>query len=92
MKKLHGCNFSEKNDCPVPHKCVTLEILYDTSVTNDKDDVENIYYGLCETSFMERYHSQLKRRKTFLFHLDIKERQYASSIKWKLYLLFAVNP
>ena len=34
----------------------------------------------------------LNRSKIFLLHLDIKERQNALSIKWKLYLLFAVNP
>lgn len=98
MKKIYGCNFKEKSNCALPHKFLTPEILYETSVTNNNDDVEKIYHGLCKTAFNEtkgtaiNSFKNLNRSKIFLLHLDIKERQNASSIKWKLYLLFAVNP
>ena len=29
--------------------------VYQTTVTNSKDDVAKIYYGLCETAFKKRY-------------------------------------
>ena len=39
------------NDWPLQHKCSTPAIAYQATVTNDKDDVKKIYYGLCETAF-----------------------------------------
>ena len=40
-------------------------IIYEVKVTNDKDNNEKIYFGLCETPFKERYtnHNKSKRNK-----------------------------
>ena len=37
------------------NKCLTPNIIYEATVTNNTDMVEKIYFGLYETSFKERY-------------------------------------
>ena len=44
-----------RNDCFLQHKCLTPGIVYRATATNNKDDIEKIHYGLCETAFKERY-------------------------------------
>ena len=53
--QVYRCNFRVRNDCPLQHKCLTPEIVYQATVTNNNDDAEKIYYGLCEATFKERY-------------------------------------
>ena len=53
--QVYGCNCRMKNDCTLQHKCLTPGIVYQTIVTNNKDGVEKIYDGLCETALNERY-------------------------------------
>ena len=48
-------NCRVRNECPLQHKCLTPGIVYQVTVTNNKDDVKKIYYGLYETPFNERY-------------------------------------
>ena len=57
--QLYGCNCRVKS---VPCKCLTPGIVYQATVTNNKDEVEKIYDGLliimvCETAFKERNHT-----------------------------------
>ena len=52
--QVYGCSCRVRNDCRLQHKCLTPEIVYHVTVTNNTDDVEKIYYGLCETAFKER--------------------------------------
>ena len=37
------------------NKCLTPNIIYKAKVINNTNIVEKIYFGLCETSFKERY-------------------------------------
>ena len=53
--QVYGCNCEVRNDCPLQHKCLTPGIVYQATVTNNKDDVEKIYNGLFGTAFKERY-------------------------------------
>ena len=50
-------NCKKKNICPMENKCLTSNIIYEVTVTNNTNMVEKIYFGLCETSFKERYHN-----------------------------------
>ena len=36
----YGCNCRVRNDCPLHHKCLTPAIVYQATVTNNKDDTE----------------------------------------------------
>ena len=69
-----------RNACPLQHKCLTPGIVYQSTVINNKDNVENIYFSLCETAFKERY-----RNRTTSFRLE-KNRNVAelSNYIWAL--------
>ena len=63
------------------------------SAANNKDDVESIYYGLCETAFKERYrnHTSSFRHEKNRNHTEfsnyiwaLKKDKVAPSIKWKI--------
>ena len=53
--QVYGCNCRMRNDCPLQHKCLTPRIVYQATVPNNKDGVERIFCGLCETAFKEKY-------------------------------------
>ena len=81
-----------RNDCPLQHKCLKPGIVYQATFTNNKDGVEKICYGLCETAFKESYWNQASsfrheknRYETELFHYiwALNKDKIAPSIKWK---------
>ena len=37
-----SCNCSVRNDCPLEHKCLTLGIIYQATVSTNKDDREKL--------------------------------------------------
>lgn len=45
-------------------------MIYAAKVTNDKDNDEKIYFGLCETPFKERYNNHTK---LFINEASMKE-------------------
>ena len=90
--QVYGCNCEVRNDCPLQHKCLTPGIVYQATFTNNKDGVEKICYGLCETAFKESYWNQASsfrheknRYETELFHYiwALNKDKIAPSIKWK---------
>ena len=38
-----GCNCRVRNNCPLHNKCLTPEMVYQATATNNKVDVENMY-------------------------------------------------
>ena len=52
--QINGYNCRVTSRCSLQHKCLTSGIVHETTITNNKVDVEKIY-GLCETSFKESY-------------------------------------
>ena len=55
----YGCNCRKKNGYPMQNKCLTRNVMYEATVTNNTSIVEKIYFGLCENSFKERYHNHM---------------------------------
>ena len=91
--QVYGCNCRVRNDCPLQHKCLTPGIVYQATVTNSNDDAEKIYYGLCETTFKERYRNhtssfrhEKNRNETELSNCiwALKRDKIVPSIKWKI--------
>ena len=89
-----------RNDCPLQHKCLTPGIVYQATVTNNKDDEEKIYNGLCETAFKEKYrnHTSSFRHEKYRYEtelsnnvLALKKDKIVPSIKWKICALFVEN-
>ena len=42
--QVYSCNCIVRNDCPLQHKCFTPGIVYQATVTINKDDVENFLW------------------------------------------------
>ena len=89
----HGCNCRQKNDCPMQNKCLTQNIVYEATVTNNVDTVEKIYFGLCETSFKKRYsnHTKSFRLKKYSketelskYVWELKRENKTAIIKWRI--------
>ena len=98
--QVYGSNCSVINDCPLQHIYFTPGIVYQTAVTNNKNDVEKIYHGLCEIAFKERFrnHTSSFRRKknrnetklsNYIYALK-KEKKYLL-LNEKYYALFVEN-
>ena len=75
------------------HSHIPPGIAYQATVTNNKDDVERIYYDLCETAFKERYRNhtssfrhEKNRNETELSNYiwALKKDKIVPSIKWKI--------
>ena len=83
-----------RNDCLLQHKCLTPGIVYQATVTNNKDDVERIYYGLCETAFKERYrnHTSSFRHELSNYIWALKKDKIVPSIKWKILRIVRGKP
>ena len=91
--QVYGCNCRVRNDCTLQHKCLTPGIVYQATVTNSNHGVEKIYYGLCETTFKERYQNRTSsfrheknRYETELSNYiwALKKDKIVASIKWKI--------
>ena len=91
--QFYDYNCRVRNYCPLHHKCLTSGIVYQATVTNNKDDVERIYYGLCDTAFKEKYRNHTSSfrneknrndRELSNYILALKNDKIVPSIKWKI--------
>ena len=100
--QVYGCNCRVRNGCPLQHKCLTPGIVYQATVTNNTDDAaEEIYYGLCETTFKECYGNhtssfrhEKNRNETELSHYiwTLKKDKIVPSITWKILRIVRGKP
>ena len=66
--------------CRIMNKCLTPNIIYEATVTNNTDMVEKIYFGLCKTPFKEMY-----RNHTSCFRLQSRSKDTElSKYVWEL--------
>ena len=87
--QVYVCNCRVRSDCPLQHKCLIPGIVYEAIVTNNKDDVEKIYYGLCKTALQERYRNSFRHEKNrnetelsnYIWALKKKKVTFS---KWKI--------
>ncbi len=85
------CNCRRKEECPLPQKCTTKNIVYEAKVTTPTD--EKFYIGLTATSFKTRYanhkasfNNSEKRNQTELSaHIwKLKDQNKPYTITWKV--------
>lgn len=77
----YGCNCRKKNECPMQNKCLTPSIIYEATVTNNTDKVEKIYFGLCQTSFKERYGNHTRSFRLPRYSKDTELSKYVWELK-----------
>ena len=76
----YGCNCSNKDECPLENKCLTLRIAHRADVTNNKTDEHKYYYGISDTPFKEHY----ENHKTSFRHRSHLTASDLSKYYWKL--------
>ena len=76
----YGCNCSNKNECPLENKCLTLRIVHRADVTNNKTVEHKYYYGISDTPFKERY----ENHRTSFRHRSHLSASDLSKYYWKL--------
>ena len=99
--QVYDCNCRVRNDWPLQHKCLTPASVYQTTATNNKNDVEKTYYGLCEIAFNERYRDHTNsfrhgenRNETELssYIWALKKGKIVRSMKWEILRIVRGKP
>ena len=72
----YACNCSKKNEFPMQNKFLTPNIMYEVTVTNNTHIIEKIYFGLCETSFKERYRNHTSSFRLQSYSKDTELSKY----------------
>ena len=69
------------SECPMQNKCLTPNIIYQATVTSNTNIVEKIYFGLCETSFKERYRNLTRSFRLQSYSKDTELSKYVWELK-----------
>ena len=77
----YGCNYRKMSECPMQNKCLTPNIIYQATVTSNTNIVEKIYFGLCETSFKERYRNLTRSFRLQSYSKDTELSKYVWELK-----------
>ena len=77
----YGCNCRKKNECPMQNNCLTPNIIHEATVTNNTSIVEKTYFGLCETSFKERYRNHISSFRLQSRSRDIELSKHVWELK-----------
>ena len=88
------CNCIRKQQCPLNEKCLTNNVLYQTSITtNEENPKTKFYYGVCETAFKLRYPNHKKTFNKIKYQTDkelsneywnIISSSKTSNISWEI--------
>ena len=83
------------------NKCLTPNIIYEATVTNNIDIVEKIYFGSSETSFKERYRDHIRSFRLQSYSKDtelskdaweLKNENKIPFIKWRILKKVCAKP
>ena len=61
--------------------CLTPNIIYQTTVTNNTDIAEKTYFGLCETSLKDRYCNHTRSFRLQSYSKDTEVSKYIWELK-----------
>ena len=77
----YGYNYRKMSECPMQSKCLTPNIINEATVTSNTDIVEKIYFGLCETSFKNRYRNHTRSFRLQSYSKDTELSKYVWELK-----------
>ena len=90
-KPEDSCNCQIKDECPLPGKCTTAQVIYQATVTTQ--NTKETYIGLTCRTFKERFyshnsdftHEDQKTSTTLSTHIwNLKESGLTPQINWKI--------
>ena len=88
-----GCNWRDRDSCPMENQCLTPQLVYHADVSNNKDNETRFYHDLPEKSFKERYgnHKKSFRHERYkndtelsIYIWDLTSAHKVSTIKWSI--------
>ena len=88
-----GCNCRKQKSCPLNGKCLTIELVYQATITRNDNQQEETYIGLTENTFKTRYYghtssfrSEERKHSTTLsqYIWSLNEKKIAFTMKWKI--------
>ena len=89
--KERECNCPKKTPCPLGGKCLSKNVIYQATVTQE-NGVKNNYTGLCSTTFKDRLGAHKQSFKTdgknptslskFIWNLKKKNQNF--EVTWKI--------
>ena len=75
------CNCRKKDECPLPGKCLTKNIIYKAEVsTTDQDQTTKTYIGMTSNEFKQRYRNHEKSFNNEKYKNETELSKYV----WKL--------
>ena len=86
------CNCQQKQECPLPGRCLTDKVVYQATVTDENQNRET-YTGLTSLTFKERHYKHKNSFKykdsenstTLSTHIwDLKDRGVPFSLEWDI--------
>ena len=86
------CNCQQKQECPLPSRCLTDKVVYQATVTDENQNRET-YTGLTSQTFKERHYKHKNSFKykdsenstTLSTHIwDLKDRGVPFSLEWDI--------
>ena len=89
----YGCNYRDRDRCPMENQCLTPQIVYRADVSRNKDNETKLYYGQRYTSFKERYgnHKRSFRHERYkndtelsIYIWDLTSAHKLPTIKWSI--------
>ena len=63
------------------NKCLTPNIIYEATITNNTDIVEKIYFRLCKTSYKKRYCNHTRSFRLQSYSDDTELSKYVCELK-----------
>ena len=70
----YGCNYNNREECPLENKCLTPRIVCRADVANNKTDEHKYYYVISDTPFKDCY----ENHKTSFRHRSHLTASYLS--------------
>ena len=89
-----GCNWRNKNNCPLDGKCLTTNIIYEAQITsNQLNYMQKNYIGAAETDFKYRFSNHTKSFNVEHYENDtelsneywsIKCNHFTPKVTWRI--------
>ena len=93
-RTIDTCNCQRKDECPLPGKCQTTNVIYRANITTVDNGETKYYIGMTANPLKERYRNHTKSFKDKKYAnetelskyiWDLKEKERVFTIKWEFW-------
>ena len=76
-----NCNCRDKNECPLPGKCLTESLVYNAKITTTDTHKSKNYIGVTAGTFKSRYNNHKKSLNNPVYEYETELSKYAWNLK-----------